>query len=144
LKPETNFHQSVNRALPNIIHIEKMMNPYRRGTPDFYYEGPNGHLWVEYKWLTKTHEKIYPRNLLSENQQIWLIRAHRNKVPTAVIIGCPDGAIMLRDKAWNVAELVPKWEHKRELNAHLKEILIGNYEIPKPKFMTDDRFVVPA
>lgn len=76
--PEARFRDSVERYLSKAIYVEGMANPYRGGTPDRYYEGPSGVLWVEYKWEDNT---------LSELQERWLKRAQLNNVNVAIITG---------------------------------------------------------
>lgn len=62
-KPETTFYQSIHKKLHKEIHREKMSNPYARGTPDVWYSGKGGDLWVEYK---------VGNNPLTYNQLSWL------------------------------------------------------------------------
>ena len=51
VKPETQFANSVNGKLPlrGVLHREKMNNPYRGGTADWWYSGRRADLWCEYK-----------------------------------------------------------------------------------------------
>ena len=104
---EASYIRAVNKHLPLEIHSEGMANPYRGGTPDRYYEGPCDHLWVEYKFfeklppvidLLRSTEKTKP--MLSSLQQEWLERAYRNKQPVAVIVGSPEGGLLLPCLAW--------------------------------------------
>jgi hypothetical protein len=75
------------------------------GTPDYYYEGLNRELWVEYKWypeepkeikICDTKQKVH----LSMLQQIWLERAIKNNVRVAVVIGYPKGCVVLLGRQW--------------------------------------------
>ncbi len=82
-----------------------MANPYRGGTPDDYYEGANGVLWVEWKFLPAlppiidlTYDKAKVK--LSPLQRHWLRRAHGNGVNTAVIAGCKDGGVIFHGLEW--------------------------------------------
>jgi hypothetical protein len=91
-KQETTFARFIHKGLPSTIYIEKTSNPFRAGTPDYYIEGPEGILWIEYKWINKlwTEDK-QAENLCSSQSWIrqlqWLKRAESNDVNNAVIIG---------------------------------------------------------
>ena len=52
-KPETTFYTSVHRHLPStdLLHREKMSNPYRGGTFDHWYSGKKADLWIEWKFV---------------------------------------------------------------------------------------------
>ncbi len=115
-KPETKYIAAVGRMLPAGVYSEKMANPYRGGHPDVYYEGNRGVLDVEYKWYPKmpgtlelydTSKKV----CLSKLQQEWLFRAVSNKRPVAVIVGSPQGGIILPELLWeHLIILTPKDE----------------------------------
>ena len=101
-KPENTFIAKVHRLLPHDLHKEKMNNPYSSGTADVWYSGNGGDLWVEYKYLPRTPQRadVNPKKLLSELQSRWLSGRHHEGRNIAVIIGCPDGGVVLRDCAW--------------------------------------------
>lgn len=91
-KQETTFAALINKGLPENIYYEKMSNPFRAGTPDFYYEGPAGILWAEYKWIEKPWvEDKLPADICNSRSWLrqlqWLKRAHESGVATAVIVG---------------------------------------------------------
>ena len=48
-KPESQAVSSLHTKLDKRVYREGMANPYSGGTPDVYYEGTCGALWVEYK-----------------------------------------------------------------------------------------------
>lgn len=110
--PEGRFYAAVERPLKALgIHCEGMANPYRGGTPDRYYEGPKGGLWVEYKWYNSLPAKEVslvagktPK--LTDLQQRWLNRAHSNGVKVLVIVGFPGkqrdkkSGFILGSKTW--------------------------------------------
>lgn len=91
--PERKYINKVHRQLDKIskqIH-RQCMTGTGSGTPDYYYEGPIGCLWVEYK---ATPQNIsYPDLLkyLTALQQAWLYRAVYNGVRCGVLAGRPDG-----------------------------------------------------
>lgn len=109
-KPENAYRGRVHKFLPQGLLHEKMNNPYRSGTPDDYYSGNKADLWVEYKYLPSVPQRAVvrpadPEKMLSVLQMNW-INAHydlwkddpaRN---VAVIIGCPEGGVILQDKEW--------------------------------------------
>lgn len=102
-KPETTFIQSIhNQFKGGKPYYEKMNNPYRSGTPDVYYSGSRSDLWVEYKFLPRipVTKRIYPD--LSPQQEIWLRRRHDEGRQIRVIVGCPDGGVIL-----SIYDLVP-------------------------------------
>lgn len=105
-KPETTYLEAVGRKLPAVVYREKMANPYRRGTPDMYYEGSADSLFIEYKWFPKLPKAFDLRDQkkgtsLSKHQQDWLHRAHGNQRTVAVVVGTPDGGILLPGIAWD-------------------------------------------
>ena len=105
-KPEASFIRSVHKYLPkDKLYTEGMANPYRGGTPDRYYEGNRSELWVEYKYypilpliMDLTNQKAKVK--LSGLQMKWLRRAHGNGRRVAVIVGCPDGGIVIPGLTW--------------------------------------------
>lgn len=103
-KPETTFTTSVHRAFkPGARpYFEKMYNPLRGGTPDVFYSGSVGDLWVEYKFIPRIPitAKILPD--LSPLQARWLNNRYDEGRNVAVIVGSPDGGVIFRDKDWLV------------------------------------------
>lgn len=105
-KPEASFIRSVHKYIPKELYTEGMANPYRGGTPDRYYEGNNGVLWVEYKYFPKLPPVIEltspkAKVKLSKLQEDWLRRAYNNGLNVAVIAGCPDGGIIFSGISWD-------------------------------------------
>jgi hypothetical protein len=104
-KPETTFSRAVNKHLRLDLHKEKMSNPYRGGTADYWYSGNKGDLWVEYKWLPKAPRSTFSlvtgkKPALSALQQKWLRERGDEGRNVAVIVGCPTGTIILRNRDW--------------------------------------------
>lgn len=95
-KPESSFIRGIHKYLPPRLHSEKMNNPYSSGTPDVYYSGPQGDLWVEYKFLPTLAVRATNKINLSELQRMWLHGRHKEGRNVAVIVGCPDGGTVLR------------------------------------------------
>jgi hypothetical protein len=114
-KPETTFTGSVHKYLPpeGTLHREKMNNPYRGGTADWWYSGFLADLWIEYKFVSRlpTHAEVRPD--LSERQAKWLHRRYQEGRNVAVIIGCKTGGIILRALSWEQA--IPIEEFRERL-----------------------------
>lgn len=113
-KPETVFTNSVNRHLPPRPvgpYYMKNSNDYNGGIADSWYSGTAKDLWVEYKFLPRTPQRgivwlckpDVKKPLLSVLQQNWLKDRHDEGRNVAVIIGCPDGGVLLRNKDWRNA-----------------------------------------
>lgn len=103
-KPETTFTASVHRLLPPLsaLYREKMANPYRGGTPDYWYSNKRD-LWIEWKFIklpAREQTEIDPTKLLSALQQKWLYDRFREGRNVWVIIGCKVGGVVLRDLQW--------------------------------------------
>ena len=93
-KPETVFTNSVNKYLRGVVYFEKMNNPFRAGTADFWYSGKKGDLWIEYKYIPKipTRTTILPD--LSARQLKWLNDREAEGRSVEVIVGHPDGGVV--------------------------------------------------
>jgi len=106
-KPESVFIGSIHKLLPKVLHREKMHNAFRGGTPDVYYSGDVGDLWVEYKYLPKLPARsgtlIVPG--LSELQIQWLRGRYEEGRNVAVIVGVGTGK-----KAGGVIFVQRNWE----------------------------------
>jgi hypothetical protein len=106
-KPESNFIARIHRRLTTDIYKQAMGLTSTNGTPDYYYEGVNGCLWIEYKWYPEkpltidlTDKKKKPH--LSALQRLWLNRAIVNGVDAIVVAGYPGtGCFILEFGAWN-------------------------------------------
>lgn len=94
-KPETTFTLSINKYLKDKVHCEKMHNPYRGGTPDFWYSGNLGDIWIEYKYIETIpiRSQIIPD--LTPLQAQWLKRRYEEGRNVAVIVGTRAGGIFL-------------------------------------------------
>jgi hypothetical protein len=107
-KPENTFRASVHKYLPPTLHHEKMCNPYSSGTADDWYSGTRGDLWVEYKFLPKipVTASVWLVNpnvkkpMLSVNQRDWLNERYAEGRTVAVVVGCREGGVIMRDQEW--------------------------------------------
>ena len=122
---EASYIRAVHKHLSPEIYSEGIANPYRGGTPDRYFEGSHGCLWVEYKFeklpptIDLLHQTEKTKPILSKLQQKWLECAHGNKQSVAVIVGSPEGGLILPGLSWR--KPVPR-KSFRELMRPKKEI----------------------
>lgn len=106
IKPESRYIASVHKALRDRTYHEKMCNPYRSGTPDVWYSGTNGDLWVEYKYIPSIPKRTEVLPDLSDRQKRWLGNRLDEGRNVAVVLGTPKGGVIYTDRAWLV-ELGP-------------------------------------
>lgn len=104
-KPESQFRRSVNKYLASDTYHQGMGGTYTGGTPDDYYEGLRCAMWAEYKFLPRVPKTFCLMNpkakvKLTALQTGWLERALNNNVKVVVIVGCPDGGIILVKRGW--------------------------------------------
>lgn len=117
-KPETTFIASIHKKLPDPApYHEKQNNPFSSGTPDVYYSGTRGELWVEYKFIktlpTRPTTIVTPD--LSAAQKRWLGNRLDEGRNVAVILGIgPKHGVLYREREW----LLPLT--KQELEANLR------------------------
>lgn len=102
VKPETTFSKGVLAHIPRDVYHMKNNNPYLGGVPDLWFSGNFADLWVEVKYLPRVprRDSVVPTELLSRLQAQWLERRHREGRQVAVIIGCPDGGVVLPGITW--------------------------------------------
>lgn len=103
-KPETTFYRSVNKLLDRTIYAEKMYNPLRGGTADFWYSGYGGDLWVEYKWISPLPVRVPIRMYkeLTPLQQQWLGKRYEEGRNVQVILGSKDGCWVFKNRNWEI------------------------------------------
>lgn len=98
-KPETLYIGRVHKALVNVYH-EKNHNAYRGGTPDVWYSGDLGDLWVEYKYIAKLPVRSVILPDLSGLQTRWLGNRYDEGRRVAVIVGSPRGGRIYQAREW--------------------------------------------
>ena len=103
-KPETTFIAAVNKHIPKSVYRMKNNNQYTGGIADVWYSGRDNDLWVEYKYLPRvpTRVDIDVMKLLSPLQQAWLRDRRMEGRNVAVIVGCPEGGVVLTDRQWEL------------------------------------------
>ena len=112
-KPETTLIAGVNKFLPAGVHCEKTNNPYRKGMADVWYSAFPCDLWVEYKWLPRIPKKPFLADL-SVLQLNWLRDRYNEGRNVAVIVGCPNGVIILRNLSWEQPTTFDDLKTRRE------------------------------
>lgn len=102
--PENKFIASVHRHLPvgrQDPYWLKNNNDYTGGIWDCWYSGRERDLWIEYKFITlpkRPKTAIVPD--LSALQIDWGKGRYEEGRNLAVIVGCAEGGIILRDRHW--------------------------------------------
>ena len=123
--PEARFKTAINKLLPAEVYRQSMYTPYSGGTPDMYYEGPKGCLWVEYKFLTSLPATIDVKKILSPLQNKWLQRANKNGIRCVVLIGYKKGGTWLYcDQAITKQVFFNLHETKKEIARFITEEVI--------------------
>ena len=102
VKPESTFTKGVVKYLPVSVYHMKNNNPYVGGIPDLWFSGNRADLWVEFKYLPKVplRAEVDPKKLLSALQLAWLDGRYNEGRQVAVVVGCPDGGVIMRDQEW--------------------------------------------
>jgi len=103
-KPENTFRVGVHKHLPKTLHHEKMNNPYSSGTADDWYSAGRD-LWIEYKWLARCPKVKFnlttgKKPALSPLQQKWLRGRYDEGRSVFVVVGSPEGSVILEDLDW--------------------------------------------
>lgn len=126
-KPENVFVNNIKKHLPAGVYSMKNNNPFTAGVADVWYSGVAGDIWIEYKWLPKQPKTTF-RPALSQLQIKWLRERHIEGRNIAVVVGCPDGAIILRNLDWELdcsfkalvsKQAVAQWITEETINCRL-------------------------
>lgn len=127
-KPETTFYTGVHRHLPPVgeFYREKMYNPLRGGTWDFWFSGKRD-LWVEYKYLTLPKRDTTMIALdLSPLQTLWGAGRYAEGRNLAVVVGCKEGGVVFTDLAWEQAISTADFKRKICSRAELAQWIVSN------------------
>ena len=101
-KPENTFIASVHRKFGiSKPYFEKTNNPWRSGTPDVYYSGLLGSMWIEFKFLPRIPRSKEILLDLTPRQRFWLNNRFAEGRNVAVVLGTPDGGVILKSGEWN-------------------------------------------
>ena len=135
-KPETTFIASVHRHIPpeplGPYHM-KNSNDYNGGIADVWYSGSRADLWIEYKflprtpqrgivWLCKPDVKAPDLTVLQQN---WLRDRYGEGRNVGVIVGCPDGGVLMRSVEWECAFSAEEFRRLLMTRKDLAEWIIG-------------------
>jgi hypothetical protein len=139
-KPESTFTAGVHRFLPpaDELHREKMHNPYRGGTADYWYSGRASDLWVEYKFIMVPSRDDTAISLcsgrnptLSALQQDWLSRREAEGRRVWVIVGCKVGGVVMRSETeWRRAWRASEFRHAILNRADIAQEILNCVEPP--------------
>lgn len=96
------IHSYLSRMSGNILHW-KIRSDFTRGTPDAYYCGNGGSLWVEYKSVKSYPKKGIIKPRLSELQTRWLSKQWEFEKNAWVIVLGPERNhyIFLNPNKWD-------------------------------------------
>jgi hypothetical protein len=120
---ESGFTRAVNKLLPQNVFAWKINARYAGGVPDCWYSSPDGDMWVEFKYLPKLPKKLTAK--LSALQKQWLAARHQEGRNVAVIVGSPEGSVILQNMKWLTQHIVKTPLTKAEVAAWIKTTL-GN------------------
>lgn len=99
---ESSFIKSIHIKLPRSIYKWKINDSLTNGVADAYYSAKGGDLWVEYKYIPTLpkRESTLIKTCLTEQQALWLNARSVEGRSVALVIGSPDGCLIL-DTAFN-------------------------------------------
>lgn len=124
-QPENRFLQKVNKKV--IGYSIKMNVQFNNGIPDCYYSGVLGDLWVEYKWLPRlpVRDTSEVKIALSPLQSFWLSSRCLEGRNVAVIIGSPEGCVVLTDRQWEQPLLCKEFKERAVTATSVSEWING-------------------
>ena len=96
---ESGFTSSISKKLPSQVFSWKINCRFANGTPDAWYSGPKGDIWVEYKYLKKL-PKTTVKPKLSALQLKWLRDRFHEGRNVAVVVGSPEGCLVYTHMDW--------------------------------------------
>ena len=118
------IHSRLRKDAPS-VYARKINDPYQGGVADAYYSDSRD-MWIEYKYLKALPKRATTRIEpgLSELQKDWLRERHAQGRNVAVIIGSPDGSMILPGITWdatiNQADFISSAVDKSQVVAYIK------------------------
>jgi len=100
---EHSFIRSIHRKLPDDVYVWKINDNFQGGVADAYYSRTGGNdMWVEYKFIQSLPKRpTTPVDFgLSPLQRDWLKARLLDGRTVSVIVGSPDGHLILREGEW--------------------------------------------
>lgn len=125
-KPERTFRNGVTRHISG-LYIWSINDNYSRGVPDHYYSGNADDLWAEYKFFPCLKEYFDltrpPKSpKMSRNQQEWCNSRYDEGRNVWVIVGFPQGGVILQDKEWMHPYHVGKVLTRKEIAEEIMDL----------------------
>jgi hypothetical protein len=102
-KPENQFITSVHAHLPPNSRLYRMKNNnmFNAGIADCWYSGPNGDVWIEWKFITvpKMNDTVInflggKKPMVTALQKEWLMERRREKRTVRLGVGSKDGGML--------------------------------------------------
>lgn len=101
---EHSYIRSIHKKLHSDVYRWKINDAYAGGVADAFYSGPNGMLFVEYKYISE--KKLPKRGTtlivpdLSGLQKKWLRDRHEESIPVVVVLGTPQASVIFTHCEW--------------------------------------------
>lgn len=104
---ESQFTQKIHKALRKKapwLYVWKIRDTLAGGVADAYYSGPNGDMWIEYKYLTALPKRASTKikTCLTEQQLQWLRARGAEGRAVFLVIGSPNGCLILGTKGCEI------------------------------------------
>lgn len=106
MRNEKQLIDAVMRRIPKSVHSQSMTSASltSNGTPDRYFDGPKGDLWVEFKYIDAWPRSAVvggvhasKRGCYSPLQYSWMKRRWDHGRNVLGVIGLPDGTAVVQD-----------------------------------------------
>ena len=126
---ENQFRDSIHKHMTKESpHQEKMHNPFRGGTFDDWYTGVKRDCWVEYKYEAKL-KSVHARKLMRPLQWRWGTERHKEGRFVFVIVGFPQGGIIIHRAEWDtripIVHVEQRIQKRKELAHYLTRLTMG-------------------
>lgn len=132
VKPENQFITSIHKHLcpPSQLYRMKNHNAYVGGIPDVWYSGPKSDLWIEYKFIKSRNPRNQVVPDLSKLQLRWITGRNRDGRSVWVVIGNPDGGVILTDvqemqDGISAFEFLDRLKSRKELALTIQQFCTG-------------------
>ncbi len=107
---EKDLYHAIDRLVPKTVHRQSMTGASMttNGTPDRYYDGPGGDLWVEFKQLKSMPRDGVVRGAYTKLQLQWMARRWEHGIYTRTNV---IGVVGLPDKRAAIQRGLGEWKH---------------------------------
>lgn len=98
-KPENQYITGLHKHFPpkEVLYREKMANPWRGGTADYWYSGAARDLWIEFKYLVNLPIRSPLVPALSPLQLAWCSERRAQGRDVIVVVGTRGGVGIVLD-----------------------------------------------